>query len=128
MIYKGTLYTNVFIYKTVSRTITYNTEREIAKHTISALKVKCNTWNIDTSQYKKVDTITLTNEQMKTLDMVFKNSISILNGSAGTGKSSSILGLINLLKDNKKSFFVSAPTGRAAPQCNPCTLQQKNAR
>ena len=53
------------------------------------------------------------NEKVNT-DMVCKNSISILTGSAGTGKSSSILALINMLKSNNKSFVLAAPTGMAA--------------
>ena len=46
--------------------------------------------------------------------MFVKNNIVLLNGFGGSGKSSSTKALINLLLENKKSFKLFAPTGRAA--------------
>jgi RecD/TraA family predicted helicase len=43
-----------------------------------------------------------------------KYSISILNGSAGSGKSFTTQAMINLLNDNMKSFILMSPTGKAA--------------
>jgi exodeoxyribonuclease V alpha subunit len=46
--------------------------------------------------------------------VVCKNNIAILNGFAGAGKTYSTKGVINMLKDNYKSFRLFSPTGRAA--------------
>ena len=71
-------------------------------------------WDIDISKYKSNGNITLTDEQLNTLQMVCDNNISVLSGNAGSGKSASTLSLIQMLKDNKKNFLLLAPTGRAA--------------
>ena len=51
---------------------------------------------------------------MQILDVICKNNIAILNGFAGAGKTASTQGIINMLKDNNKSFLLMSPTGRAA--------------
>lgn len=71
-------------------------------------------WNIDVEKYRCNDNINLTDEQLNTLQMVCDNNISVLSGSAGVGKSASTLSLIQMLKDNNKSFLLLAPTGRAS--------------
>jgi hypothetical protein len=71
-------------------------------------------WDIDVSKYKSNGDITLTDEQLNTLQVVCDNNISVLSGNAGSGKSASTLSLIQMLKDNKKNFLLLAPTGRAA--------------
>ncbi len=98
---------------TISRAKTYFTEKKIANYIIQAVRANI-CWDLDTKKFFKIKDFTLTREQSQTLDMVCKSSISILTGSAGTGKSSSILALINMLKENKKSFALTAPTGMAA--------------
>lgn len=98
---------------TVSRSETYFTEKKIADFIKEAIGSKI-CWGINTAKFHKIQDFTLSLEQSQTLDMVCKNSISILTGSAGTGKSSSILALINMLKSNNKSFVLAAPTGMAA--------------
>ncbi len=47
---------------TVSRTITYDTEKSIAVHVINALKIKRNIWDIDNFKYRKLNNLTLTDE------------------------------------------------------------------
>jgi exodeoxyribonuclease V alpha subunit len=42
------------------------------------------------------------------------HNISILRGGGGVGKSQSTKAVINMLKDNNKSFLIFSPTGRAA--------------
>lgn len=98
---------------TVSRTKTYFTEKKIADFINQALISKV-CWDISTTKFYKINNFTLTKEQSQTLNMVCENNISILTGSAGTGKSSSILALINMLKSNNKNFILAAPTGMAA--------------
>ncbi len=69
---------------------------------------------MNTDKYFKIKDFTLTPEQSQTLKMVCGNNISILTDSVGTGKSSSILALINMLNSNNKSFILAAPTRTAA--------------
>lgn len=101
----------------VSKTKTYSVENEIAEILKNGLKVN-NKWNIshsDIEKYRQINENTsLTDEQMQTIYSVCKNPITILQGFAGTGKSMSVLALINLLNDLKKSALLLAPTGRAS--------------
>lgn len=98
----------------VSLRQTYETEEYIADTILSNLKTANNVWEFDTQKYKKVGEFELSDEQMQILDVVCKNNIAILNGFAGAGKTASTQGIINMLKDNFKSFMLMSPTGRAA--------------
>lgn len=98
----------------ISKRITYQTEKDIADILKDALKVN-KKWHIDVSKYQQLDDeMTLTDEQLSALTSVCENTISILQGGAGVGKSSSVLALIKLLNENHKSVIQLAPTGRAA--------------
>lgn len=99
---------------TVALRQTYETEKYIADAILANLKDANNIWNFDTQQYKKVGEFELSDEQVMILDVVCKNNIAILNGFAGSGKTYSTKGIINMLKDNNKLFKLLSPTGRAA--------------
>jgi len=92
---------------------TYESEKYIADKIIEGLKYS-NKWDIKDGDYYEFDGIKLTDEQSKTIPLLCDNNIVILRGSAGMGKSQSIKSVINMLDDNKKSFLISSPTGRAA--------------
>lgn len=93
---------------------TYETEKYIADTIISNLHNDNNIWNFDVQKYRAVGEFELSDEQIQILDVVCKNNIAILNGFAGAGKTASTQGIINMLKDNNKSFRLMSPTGRAA--------------
>ena len=99
---------------TVALRKTYETERYIADTMLFNLNGTNNIWEFDTQKYKKVGEFELSDEQMQILDVICKNNIAILNGFAGAGKTASTQGIINMLKDNNKSFRLMSPTGRAA--------------
>lgn len=99
---------------TVSLRKTYETEKYIADTILANIDSANNVWDYDVEKYRKVGEFELSDEQIKILDVVCKNNISILNGFAGSGKTYSTKGLIKLLKDNNKSFKLFSPTGRAA--------------
>ena len=99
---------------TVALRKTYETEKYIADTILSNLNGANNIWEFDTQRYKKVGEFELSDEQIKILDVVCKNNVAILNGFAGSGKTYSTKGMINMLKDNDKSFKLFSPTGRAA--------------
>ena len=93
---------------------TYETEKCIADTILANIKNENNIWDFDIQKYKAVGEFELSDEQMQILDVVCKNNIAILNGFAGAGKTASTQGVINMLKDNNKSFRLFAPTGRAS--------------
>ena len=98
----------------VSLRATYETEKYIAETILSNLHNDNNIWDFDVQKYKAVEEFELSDEQMQILNVVCKNNILILNGFAGAGKTASTQGVINMLKDNNKSFRLMSPTGRAA--------------
>ena len=93
---------------------TYETEKYIADTILSNLHNDNNIWDFDIQKYRAIGEFELSDEQMQILDVVCKNNIAILNGFAGAGKTASAQGIINMLKDNNKSFRLFAPTGRAS--------------
>jgi exodeoxyribonuclease V alpha subunit len=93
---------------------TYETEAYIAETILSALNEQSTVWEYDIEKYRSVSGFDLSDEQIQILDTVCKNNICILNGFAGSGKTASTQGLINMLKDNYKSFKLFSPTGKAA--------------
>ena len=98
----------------VSLRTTYETEKYIADTILSNLHNDNNVWDFNIEKYRTIGEFELSDEQMKILDVVCKNNIAILNGFAGAGKTASTQGIINMLKDNNKSFMLMSPTGRAA--------------
>lgn len=97
---------------TVALRQTYETEKYIADTIIA--NNRSTVWDYDIEKYRKVGEFELSDEQMQILDVVCKNDIAILNGFAGSGKTYSTKGIINMLKDNGNSFRLFSPTGRAA--------------
>jgi exodeoxyribonuclease V alpha subunit len=98
---------------TVALQETFDTEKYIADRIIEGLKIE-NKWEIKEKDYSRLDDITLTDQQIKVLPMVCNSNISILNGFGGSGKTQTTKALINMLKENEKSFILLSPTGRAA--------------
>lgn len=100
-------------YSRISKTVTYNIEKYIADTLRSAMRIQ-NKWNFDIEKYRNIGDSILTNEQMQTMKSVCENTVTVLQGFAGSGKSFSVLALMNMLRDNYKTAILVAPTGRAA--------------
>ena len=92
---------------------TYNTEKYITETILSTLKSKQILWEFDIEKYREIGEVTLSDEQMNAIKNVCKYNISILNGSAGSGKSFSTQAIIRMLEDNNISYKLFAPTGRS---------------
>lgn len=92
---------------------THDMEEDIAK-TIFKNLYNNNTWECDVKKYRNVGEFNLSDEQLSVVDNVCKHTISILNGSAGSGKSASTQAIINMLEDQGKTYILLAPTGKAA--------------
>lgn len=99
----------------VSLRKTYDVEYRIAKVLLHNLRKKNeDVWNYDIEKYRNVNGIDISDEQIQLLDNICKNRIIILNGAGGTGKSFGTQAVINMFKDNKKTFKLFSPTGKAA--------------
>lgn len=53
-------------------------------------------------------------EQIHGIETVINNPVSVITGGPGTGKTTTIRGIIKLLEDQDKKVVLAAPTGRAA--------------
>ncbi len=58
--------------------------------------------------------LTLTTEQEEAVKSAVSNHLTIVTGGPGTGKTTIIRAIIEVLLDNKKNVLIAAPTGRAA--------------
>lgn len=56
----------------------------------------------------------LSEEQLTAIETVIKNPVTVITGGPGTGKTTTVRGLIRLLEDQEKQVVLAAPTGRAA--------------
>jgi exodeoxyribonuclease V alpha subunit len=99
---------------TVALKKTYDTEKYIAQRILEGLQIE-NKWEINTEEYKVNSEVTLTDQQYQILPMLCNSNICILNGFSGSGKSQTTKSVIDMLKDNNKSFCLFAPTGRFCP-------------
>lgn len=70
--------------------------------------------DIDYTKYKNIDNFTMSDTQLNALKVFCESNISILAGTAGTGKSSSIKGLVSLMEDNHLTYTLLSPTGKAS--------------
>lgn len=56
----------------------------------------------------------LSEEQLTAIETVLRHPVTIITGGPGTGKTTTVRGIIKLLEDNDKQVVLAAPTGRAA--------------
>lgn len=99
--------------KSVARESTYQSERAIAQILLEKIK-KPSKLYIELDKYREIDGITLTDEQLSVVDMVANNSVCMLNGYSGSGKSTSTKAIIRMLEDCNKTYTLLAPTGIAS--------------
>jgi exodeoxyribonuclease V alpha subunit len=70
--------------------------------------------DINWINYTKFDDIELTSEQGNAVSNVCRFKVSVLAGYAGAGKTQTTKAIINMLEDNKLTYALFAPTGRAS--------------
>ena len=63
----------------------------------------------------------LSEEQRSAIEMALTHSVSILTGGPGTGKTTCLKSLINILEAQHKSYALASPTGRAAKRLSEAT-------
>lgn len=95
----------------------YHMEDYIAKKLL-ILSSNANTLKLgsdeDVSQYEKIYKITLHEKQKEAILAGTSEGVVVITGGPGTGKTTIIKAIINILKNNKLKFMLMAPTGRAA--------------
>lgn len=70
--------------------------------------------DIDWTQYTTIDDFTMSEKQGKALEMFCKYNFMILAGYSGSGKTTSIRGIIKLMESNGMTYTLLAPTGKAS--------------
>lgn len=109
--------------KSVARESTYQSERAIAQILLEKIK-KPSKLYIELDKYREIDGITLTDEQLSAVDMVANNSVCMLNGYSGSGKSTSTKAIIRMLEDCNKTYTLLAPTGIASRVLSKATCRK----
>ena len=121
---KGLFFCNP-INKRVSRMSTYLCEQEVANMLLE-MNSRTNIYNIDYSRYVEVNGFPLSEEQKALNKSICENSVCILTGGGGTGKTFSTKALVQMLEDNNLKFALCSPTGRASRVLSENT--EKNAK
>ena len=99
--------------KDLSIMSTYLAECKIADFVKSKIQ-NSKKLDIDYTKYKNINNFTMSDSQLNALKVFCESNISILAGTAGTGKSSSIKGLVSLMEDNHLTYTLLSPTGKAS--------------
>ncbi|NBV40598.1 ATP-dependent RecD-like DNA helicase [bacterium] len=101
----------------ITTSILYHTEKGVATR-LQTLLDKEPTLNLDIQKiYTELDThqkIQLHEQQIKGIIGCLTNKISIITGGPGTGKTTLISCLLEILERHNIAFTLAAPTGRAA--------------
>lgn len=63
----------------------------------------------------------LSTDQKKAIETVLNNKVTIITGGPGTGKTTTVNGIIRMLMDMDKKVVLTAPTGRAAKRMSELT-------
>ncbi len=98
--------------KYVSLKSTYDDERLVASVIMEKLEPVFE-YNFHPENFREVDGFKLTDEQYRILEIVQNNGVVILNGPAGSGKSSCVRALLRMLEHAGKNYTLLAPTGVA---------------
>jgi len=106
----------------------YVAEKNIARYISSRSKDKIKKKNYDTSIeiVSQMEKIELSNTQKQAINTCLNSNVSVITGGPGTGKTTIIKCIIDILEREKKSFVLCAPTGRAAKRITETT--GKNAK
>jgi exodeoxyribonuclease V alpha subunit len=97
----------------------YELEKNIASEIIRITKspntFNCDNWESKISKLEKMQGWKYTDEQKEGIKAILENQVVIITGGAGTGKSSTVSGMLEVFKEGY-SFAQTALSGRAS--CN----------
>ena len=92
---------------------TYNIEKYIAETLLNANKSPI-LWDFDLEKYGTVGEFKLTKQQRAVQELLCKNNVVVLNGPAGSGKTSSVKAVVQMLTDHHLDFVMGCPSAKAA--------------
>jgi len=75
----------------------------------------------DIKHFEKINNITFHSEQINAINTAITNSVCVITGGPGTGKTTIIKCIISILEAQKKKTALLAPTGRASKRMNETT-------
>ena len=101
----------------------YLAEDNIAKNIVIRTKENVKTKNYDKliEKVSKKNNIVLSDEQKEAISTSLNNNVTIITGGPGTGKTTIIKCIIDILEDIKKEYVLCAPTGRATKRIKETT-------
>ncbi len=95
----------------------YYAERGIEKFISSLLKSRTNFIHLGKDVASRLEKL-FSAEQFEGIKSALHNKVTIITGGPGTGKTTTVKGIIDIYKDNGKQVILAAPTGRAAKRMN----------
>lgn len=108
----------------VSNRATYDAEANIADNIQSRLSKR--SIGFDYNQFRVIDDIKCTDEQMEILRLANDYPICLLRGYAGSGKSTAMKALVMMLEEYGMDYVQLAPTGKAAKRLRETTGRDAN--
>ncbi|MFN2137082.1 MAG: ATP-dependent RecD-like DNA helicase [Candidatus Promineifilaceae bacterium] len=115
------VYLTPFYYSEVGVT---NRMRELVESPGSRLRVLRSITDSDIargSQYERADAIRLSNQQITAIRTALTNKVTVLTGGPGTGKTTTLRALLDLLEVRGFTTLLASPTGRAAKRLSETT-------
>lgn len=98
----------------------YNAEQNIANNILKRINNPIN-FNMDWKKFKTLDNFEMTDEQNEICRIASENSIGMMIGCAGSGKTTATKALIEMLDNYGKTYLLLAPTGIAAKRLREAT-------
>ena len=107
----------------VFRRSLYLAEENIAKSIIDKTRqsIKIKNYDKQIEKVSDVNSLVLSDEQKQAISTCLNNYISVITGGPGTGKTTIIKCIIDILENLKKEYVLCAPTGRAAKRIKETT-------
>ncbi len=108
----------------LSETLYYNMEKRTAGKLVQ-LKSEFNpvytSVDDDIAEYERVNSIKLNDVQKEAVREALRSGVMVITGGPGTGKTTIIKCIITILRKQRVSFSLCAPTGRAAKRMSEAT-------